>query len=77
MKCLMKLKFRPYSRITFIFSWLKYEEILKTLESQVGWLSQKMALNSYDVSSQKSMEKKIITAKNLFYMAFDRIISSP
>ena len=25
-----------YSRITFIFSWLKCEEILKTLESQVG-----------------------------------------
>ena len=40
----MKLKVRPYSRITFIFSWLKYEEILKTLESQVGWLLQKMAL---------------------------------
>ena len=40
----MKLKFRKYSRITFIFSWLKYEEILKTHESQVGWLLQKMAL---------------------------------
>ena len=47
-KCFMKLKFRPYSRITFIFSWLKHEEILKTLESQVGWLLQKMALNSYE-----------------------------
>ena len=44
-KCFMKPKFRPYSRITFIFSWLKYEEILKTLETQVGWLLQKMALS--------------------------------
>ena len=35
-KCFMKLKFRPYPRVTFIFSWLKYQEILKTLESQVG-----------------------------------------
>ena len=42
----MKLKFRSYSRITFIFSWLNYEEILKTLESQVGWLLQKMALKA-------------------------------
>ena len=42
----MKLKFWPYARITFIFSWLKYEEILKTLESQVGWLLPKMALKS-------------------------------
>ena len=40
----MKPKFRPYSRITFVFSWLKYEEILKTLESQFGWLLQKMLL---------------------------------
>ena len=44
-KCFMKLKFQPCSRITFIFSWLKYEEIMKTLESQVGWLLQKVALN--------------------------------
>ena len=45
-KCFMKLKFLPCSRITFIFSWLKYEGITKTLEWQVGWLSQKMALKS-------------------------------
>ena len=32
----IEIEFWPYSRITFIFSWLKYEEILKTLESQVG-----------------------------------------
>ena len=42
MKCFMKLKFRPYAWITFIFSWLKYDEILKTLESQVGWALQKI-----------------------------------
>ena len=41
-ECFMKIKFLPGSGITF--SWLKYEEIMKTFESQVGWLLQKMAL---------------------------------
>ena len=54
-KCFMKLKFLPYSRITFIFSWLKYEEILKTLESQVRWLLQKMAPKE-DLSPRKEKQ---------------------
>ena len=55
----MKLKFRPYSRITFIFSWLKYEEILKTLESQVGWLLQKMALKDVSSSSDAMFNESV------------------
>ena len=47
----MKPKFRPCSRITFTFGWLKYEEIMKTRDLQVGWLLQNMALNYLAVST--------------------------
>ena len=53
-KCLMKLKFRPYSRITFIFCWLKYEEILETL----GWLLQKMALKNGTLRRLKILKRR-------------------
>ena len=36
-KCL-KLKFLLVSRNILIFTWLKFQEILKTLESQVWWI---------------------------------------
>ena len=34
-KLCLKLKFRTVSRNSLIFTWLKFQEILKTLESQV------------------------------------------